>query len=187
MQKTYNIDNSRIYLIGGSGGGFMSLLTSSRSRDIWAAVSSWCPISDIVKWHEYYSPKPGSAKGYGVHIEKNIGCPQSDENARKEALRRSPVTYLEGVSYPLDISHGVADNVVPVEHAIWAFNNVLLKLKLPQLKRLPKPKRLRKVSRKLLKNSAEAKSMSAGFPAMSASIFFRAVIRTWAGSELNGC
>ena len=124
MQKNYNIDNNRIYLIGGSGGGFMSLLTSSRSRDIWAAVSSWCPISDIVKWHEYYSPKPGTAKHYGIHIEKNIGSPQNDEKAKAEAIHRSPVTYLEGVSYPLDISHGVADNVVPVEHAIWAFNKV---------------------------------------------------------------
>ncbi|MBE6392196.1 MAG: hypothetical protein E7042_08405 [Lentisphaerae bacterium] len=122
MQKNYNIDNSRIYLIGGSGGGFMSLLTSSRSRDIWAGVSSWCPISDIVKWHEYYSPKPGTARGYGIHIEKNIGSPQTDENAKKEAIHRSPVTHLEGVSYPLDISHGVFDRVVPVEHAVWAFN-----------------------------------------------------------------
>ena len=67
---------------------------------------------------------PGHMTKTRRYIEKNIGCPQSDENARKEALRRSPVTYLEGVSYPLDISHGVADNVVPVEHAIWAFNKV---------------------------------------------------------------
>ena len=124
MQKNYNIDSSRIYLIGGSGGGFMSLLTSSRSRDIWAAVSSWCPISDLVKWHAYYSPTPGSAKGYGTHIEMNIGSPQTDENAKKEAIHRSPVTHLEGVSYPLDISHGVFDRVVPVEHAVWAFNKV---------------------------------------------------------------
>ena len=124
MQKNYNIDSDRIYLIGGSGGGFMSLLTSSRSRDIWAGVSSWCPISDIVKWHEYYSPKPGSARGYGIHIEKNIGSPQTDEKAKAEAIHRSPVTHLEGVSYPLDISHGVFDKVVPVEHAIWAFNKV---------------------------------------------------------------
>ena len=124
MQKNYNIDNDRIYLIGGSGGGFMSLLTSSRNRDIWAGVSSWCPISDIAKWHEFYSPKPGSARGYGIHIEKNIGNPQTDEKAKAEAVKRSPVTYLEGVAYPLDISHGLMDRVVPVEHAIRAFNKV---------------------------------------------------------------
>ena len=124
MKKVAKVDLDRVYLIGGSGGGFMSLLTSSRSRDNWAGVSSWCPISDIVKWHEYYSPKPGSARGYGIHIEKNIGSPQTDENAKKEAIHRSPVTHLEGVSYPLDISHGVFDKVVPVEHAIWAFNKV---------------------------------------------------------------
>ena len=124
MQKNYNIDNNRIYLIGGSGGGFMSLLTSSRNRDIWAGVSSWCPISDIVAWHDYYDKKPDAKKGYGTHIEKNIGNPKTDEKAKAEAVHRSPVTYLEGVSYPLDISHGVFDNVVPVEHALWAFNKV---------------------------------------------------------------
>ena len=124
MQKNYNIDNDRIYLIGGSGGGFMSLLTSSRNRDIWAAVSSWCPISDLVLWHDYYDKKPDAKKSYGTHIEKNIGNPKTDEKAKAEAAKRSPVNYLEGVTYPLDISHGIFDRVVPVEHAIWAFNKV---------------------------------------------------------------
>ena len=124
MQKNYNVDNNRIYLVGGSGGGYMSLLTSSRNRDIWAAVSSWCPISDLVVWHAYYDKKPDAKKSYGIHIEKNIGNPIKDEKAKAEAIKRSPVTYLEGVTYPLDISHGVFDPVVPVEHAIRAFNKV---------------------------------------------------------------
>ena len=153
MQKNYNIDNNRIYLIGGSGGGFMSLLTSSRSRDIWAAVSSWCPISDIVKWHEYYSPKPGTAKGYGIHIEKNIGSPQTDEKAKAEAIHRSPVTHLEGVSYPLDISHGILDKVVPVEHALWAFNKVAA----------PKD-RFTDAEIAAIKNIANTKKTPEGFP-----------------------
>ena len=153
MQKNYNIDNNRIYLIGGSGGGFMSLLTSSRSRDIWAGVSSWCPISDIVKWHEYYSPKPGTARGYGIHIEKNIGSPQTDEKAKAEAIHRSPVTHLEGVSYPLDISHGIFDKVVPVEHAIWAFNKVAA----------PKD-RFTDAEIEAIKNIANTKKTPEGFP-----------------------
>ena len=153
MQKNYNIDNNRIYLIGGSGGGFMSLLTSSRSRDIWAGVSSWCPISDIVKWYEYYSPKPGTTRGYGIHIEKNIGSPQTDEKAKAEAIHRSPVTHLEGVSYPLDISHGVFDKVVPVEHAIWAFNKVAA----------PKD-RFTDAEIEAIKNIANTKKTPEGFP-----------------------
>ena len=124
MQKNYNVDNDRIYLVGGSGGGYMSLLTSSRNRNIWAAVSSWCPISDIVTWHAYYDGKPNAKKSYGTHIEKNIGNPKTDEKVKAEALKRSPVTWLEGVTYPLDISHGLFDRVVPVEHAIRAFNKV---------------------------------------------------------------
>ena len=34
------------------------------------------------------------------------------------------MNHLEGVSYPLDISHGLFDRIVPVEHAINAFNKV---------------------------------------------------------------
>ena len=153
MQKNYNIDNSRIYLIGGSGGGFMSLLTSSRSRDIWAGVSSWCPISDLVAWHDYYDKMPNAKKSYGLHIEKNIGNPKKEKGAEVEAIHRSPVTHLEGVTYPLDISHGVFDRVVPVEHAVWAFNKVAA----------PKD-RFTEAEIEAIKNIHKTRKTPAGFP-----------------------
>ncbi|MBQ9087532.1 MAG: prolyl oligopeptidase family serine peptidase [Lentisphaeria bacterium] len=169
MQKNYNVDSSKIYLIGGSGGGFMSLLTSSRSRDIWAAVSSWCPISDLVAWHAYYDTKPAGKKGYGTHIEKNIGNPKLDAKAKTEAAHRSPVNTLEGAAYPLDISHGVFDNIVPVEHAIWAFNKVAA----------PKD-RFTDAEIKAIKNIIKTKKTPAGFPEIkekfgSAKIYVRRV------------
>ncbi len=156
MQKNYNIDPNRIYLIGGSGGGFMSLLTSSRSREIWAAVSSWCPISDLTAWHAYYDTKPAGKKGYGTHIEKNIGNPKLDAKAKAEAAHRSPVNTLEGAAYPLDISHGVFDRTVPVEHAIWAFNKVAA----------PKD-RFSDAEIKAIKTIIKTKKTPAGFPEVS--------------------
>ena len=158
MQKNYNVDPNKIYLIGGSGGGFMSLLTSSRSRDIWAAVSSWCPISDLMAWHAYYDTKPAGKKGYGTHIEKNIGNPKLDAKAKAEAVHRSPVNTLEGVAYPLDISHGVFDRIVPVEHAIRFTEDEI----------------------KAIKNIIKTKETPAGFPTVkekfgSAKIYVRRV------------
>src|SRR5690606_18796175 len=68
-RKQTAIDETRIYLIGGSGGGHMSLLMAGRHPEIWAAVSAWCGISDINAWHEFHTrgTKPGK---YALDIEK---------------------------------------------------------------------------------------------------------------------
>jgi len=41
------IDTDRIYLVGGSGGGHMSLIMAARAPGLWAGVSAWVPISDL--------------------------------------------------------------------------------------------------------------------------------------------
>ena len=51
VKNTVPVDPRRIYLTGGSGGGHCSLLMAARRPDLWTAVSSWCPISDIALWH----------------------------------------------------------------------------------------------------------------------------------------
>ena len=125
MQKNYNIDSDRIYLIGGSGGGFMSLLTSSRSRDIWAGVSSWCPISDIALWHKQSQERKNA---YASHIEKACGGdPAESATALREAQLRSPLTWLPNAvdRVTVDISTGIHDGhtgSVPIGQAIRAFN-----------------------------------------------------------------
>ena len=50
MKKTYDVDESRIYLIGCSGGGYASLLLAGQKPELWAGVSAWVPISDIGAW-----------------------------------------------------------------------------------------------------------------------------------------
>ena len=50
MRETYPVDEERIYLIGGSGGGHASLLMAGRCPELFTAVSAWCPISDIAAW-----------------------------------------------------------------------------------------------------------------------------------------
>ena len=120
-----NVDKKRIYLCGGSGGGHCSLLLAGRRPDLWSAVSSWCPISDIRYWHEQ-SIKLGT--GYYKHIESACGGnPETDAAARKQAILRSPISWLANAAdLPLSINCGIHDGhgpySVPVDQSIFAFN-----------------------------------------------------------------
>lgn len=54
-KKKANIDPNRIYLLGGSGGGHMSLLMAGRHPEIWAGVAAFCPITDVAEWYRFHS------------------------------------------------------------------------------------------------------------------------------------
>ncbi len=123
--KTVPVDPSRIYLTGGSGGGHCSLLMAGRRPDLWTAVSAWCPISDISRWHRESRERK---RVYADHIESACGGdPEWSESALEEARKRSPVTWLPNAAdvLPVDINTGIHDGhtgSVPVGHSIRAYN-----------------------------------------------------------------
>jgi pimeloyl-ACP methyl ester carboxylesterase len=129
MKQASNVDNDRVYLMGGSGGGHCSLLLASRHPELWTAVSAWCAISDVAAWHD---ESVRLERGYFEHIRSACGGdPSVDPAAKAEALRRSPVTYLGNASrVVLDISTGIHDGhifagrngSVPVCQTLNAFN-----------------------------------------------------------------
>ena len=129
MKHAAIVDDDRVYLIGGSGGGHCSLLMASRRPDLWTAVSAWCAISDVAAWHDQCVERE---HGYAEHIEKACGGdPSKDASAREEAVKRSPLTWMGGASRVLlDISTGIHDGhdfagrngSVPVSHTLNAFN-----------------------------------------------------------------
>ena len=129
MKRAALVDNDRIYLMGGSGGGHCSLLMASRRPELWTAVSAWCAISDVAAWHDQCVERE---RGYSEHIEKACGGdPSKDASAKAEAARRSPMTYMAAASrVVLDINAGIHDGhnfdgrngSVPVSQSLWAFN-----------------------------------------------------------------
>jgi hypothetical protein len=122
-RKNAKVDETRIYLVGCSGGGYTSLLMAGRAPDIWAGVSAWVPISDLIEWHR--DGKEGRG-GYWQAIEKSCGGnPMTDKKAKVEAVKRSPVTYLKNAkNVPIDIYGGINDRTVPCTHSLRAFNAV---------------------------------------------------------------
>lgn len=125
MCKTGRVDRKRIYLTGGSGGGHCSLLLAGRRPDLWSAVSSWCPISDIALWHKQSLERKNS---YADHIVLSCGGdPSASQTALREARLRSPLTWLPNAvnRLPIDIGTGIHDGhtgSVPIGQAIRAFN-----------------------------------------------------------------
>ena len=53
-----NIDASRIYLVGSSGGAMTALVAASRRPDIWAGVAAWVPVFDLVDWYKFTTQYP---------------------------------------------------------------------------------------------------------------------------------
>ena len=127
MKATANIDAKRIYLIGGSGGGHCSLLMAGRYPEIWAGVSSWCPISSIAQWYRECKDSSCNSR-YADNIEMVCGgAPDKSQRAMQEALFRSPLTWLSNArNVSIDIATGIHDGhgkfSVPVSHAINAYN-----------------------------------------------------------------
>jgi len=120
------VDESRIYAVGWSGGGYLGLLLAGRAPEIWAGVSAWVPISDLNAWYE--ESKRLRTK-YVREIAASCGGDLSAEGkAADECRKRSAVTYLErarGVA--IDINHGIRDgrnnsDPVPISQSLNAFN-----------------------------------------------------------------
>jgi dienelactone hydrolase len=119
------VDPSRIYMIGGSGGGYTSLLMAGRAPHIWAGVSAWVPITDLKAWYvECRALKCNHADDI---VKSCGGPPDTDPAVDKEYIKRSPITYLKNAAgVPLDINAGIRDGHhsggVPISHSLRAFN-----------------------------------------------------------------
>lgn len=122
------IDESRIYLVGVSGGGHMAMLMAGRHPELWAGVSAWCGIADVAQWHREHL-KDGKPDRYAQNIESALGHAPTAEDA--EARHRSPLTFLpHAANVPLDLAHGIHDGrtgSVPFSHSLRAFNQVAAK------------------------------------------------------------
>lgn len=119
-----DIDDDRIYLIGGSGGGHMSLLMAGRHPEVWAGVYAACPITDIARWHEESVVRK---RGYAGHLVKACGGLPAEKP--EEYRHRSPLTWLAAARKTgthIQIATGVHDGhypgSVPIGHSVRAFN-----------------------------------------------------------------
>ena len=126
-KKAVKIDADRVYIIGGSGGGHMSLLMAGRHPEIWAGVAAFCPITDCARW---YDDLVKSRRKNKVKMFESAcgGAPKAGGKILEEYRHRSPLTHLEAAKkagLPIYIMTGIHDGhkgSVPVGHSFRAFN-----------------------------------------------------------------
>ena len=121
------IDAKRIYIVGGSGGGHMTLLMAGRHPEIWAGCVAFCPITDLARWHaDSILNHPGRGRQYAKMMEGACGGTPAEKP--QEYRHRSPLTWLDRAAkagVPVYIVTGIHDGwkgSVPVGHSIRAFN-----------------------------------------------------------------
>jgi dipeptidyl aminopeptidase/acylaminoacyl peptidase len=121
------IDADRVYIIGGSGGGHMTLLMLGKKPGLFAAGSAFCPITDLARWHaDSLLKHPGRGKQYAKMME--MACGGKPNERAEEYAKRSPLTWLsaaKAAKTPAYIVTGIHDGwtgSVPVGHSIRGFN-----------------------------------------------------------------
>lgn len=123
-RKRYPIDEKKIYLMGVSGGGHMTMLMAGRYPQLWAAASAWVGISDLAAWHA----KHQNTK-YGAMMRASCGgAPGDSDEVDRQYRARSPLTHLHRAGgVPIEFSAGIHDGhtgSVPIRHSLEAFNVV---------------------------------------------------------------
>ncbi len=125
-RRNARIDNNRVYLIGFSGGGMVSLLMAGRHPELWTAVAAWVPIYDLNEWYRHVFKVCNHH--YVSQIAKSCGAPPlRGSPEERECEKRSPSKYLDnarGKPLRIYIAHGVQDDVVPPSDAIKAYNSL---------------------------------------------------------------
>ncbi len=117
VQGNYSIDKKSTFLVGGSGGGHMTLMMSAYRPEMWRGASSWCPITDIALWwHKHHD----SRNDYRQHMEACCGgAPGESHEVDYEYSKRSPISYLTRLAKAnLSVHHGRYDKSVPCIHTI---------------------------------------------------------------------
>ena len=104
------IDANNIFLLGSSGGGQVALLVGAKFPQLFASVSAFVPVCNLVKWLD---------SGYKPLIESCC------EDA-KDMLSRSPISYIDDLAKAnVKIFHGKHDNVVPVSQSIELYSALI--------------------------------------------------------------
>ena len=96
----------KICIVGGSYGGYASLMAAAKQQDTFSCAASINGVSD--QWEVWASARRYMSKEI---IRKQLGTNKED------LMARSPISYTKTIDIPVLLIHGEKDRVVPVTHS----------------------------------------------------------------------
>ena len=121
------VDTSKIYVVGVSGGGYATLSTFMQSKQPIQKFSAWASITDLEAW--YHESRIRKYR----YADDILACTDSKEDLNTENARRRSPLYLptpvgKVATTQLHIFAGIYDGIqgsVPITHSIKFYNKLL--------------------------------------------------------------
>lgn len=107
LAKQPEIDKSKIAIMGGSYGGFMTLMALTKKPKVFAAGVAIVPVTD---WLEMYELSDAEFRKFMEELFE--GTPEKKGKLYRE---RSPITYISQIKAPVLISCGRHDSRCPIQ------------------------------------------------------------------------
>lgn len=118
-----NVDNNNIFVVGVSGGGYVTLGSFIKSKHSINTFMAWVPISDIALWYNQ------SKDRNSLYAKDIIACTGSDKLLDiEQANRRSPLLWpISRSDRKIEIYAGINDGhtgSVPISQSILFYNKL---------------------------------------------------------------
>jgi len=107
LAKQPAIDKSKIAIMGGSYGGFMTLMALTKKPEVFAAGVALVPVTD---WQEMYELSDAEYRKFMEELFE--GSPKKKGELYRD---RSPVTHISQIKAPVLISCGRQDSRCPIQ------------------------------------------------------------------------
>jgi dipeptidyl aminopeptidase/acylaminoacyl peptidase len=104
MKKTGFIDPKKVAVVGGSYGGYLTMMAVTKAPDLWAAG---VPIVPFVNWFTEIENEDALLREYDI---ANMGDPVKDKARLQE---RSPINFVDQIKAPLLLLAGGNDPRCP--------------------------------------------------------------------------
>lgn len=108
MKKTGFIDAKKLAVVGGSYGGYLTMMAVTKAPDLWAAG---VPIVPFVNWFTEIENEDASLREYDI---ATMGDPVKDKARLQE---RSPINFIDRIKAPLLLLAGGNDPRCPKTEA----------------------------------------------------------------------
>lgn len=107
LSQQAEIDGSKVAIMGGSYGGFMTLIALTKKPEVFQAGVAIVPVAD---WIEMYERSDSAFRKFMEELFK--GAPSEKADLYRE---RSPITHVRQIKAPVLIMHGRNDSRCPIQ------------------------------------------------------------------------